>query len=371
MQVRHQLMSAVVLSASACAAFADPTFQGIGVAPGMLFSRVSAISADGSTVVGSSWRPGSVPPVYAGPVHLIRWRTGALEDLGDAGTLDCLEPAGVNFDGSVIAATGYSTSGGRPTAFRWTEPDGTQPLAVPGRASLGGPVSADGGRIVGSYSAGGAPPFGTYLWTLAQGATPLPAEVRNISDMSPDGSILVGHDSGQAFLWTQDGGIESMGPVPGGWTGSLPRAISDDTHVVIGVLERGVAPIDITPYRWMRGGGYELLAAGPADAHATALACSADGALVVGQMWLGAWTAVIWSADGSYRTVADYLGESGISTAGWVLTDANSISADGRTIAGNGHRIGGGEEGWVATIPAPGATALLGLGLLAVRRRRG
>lgn len=373
MRCSRGVLPAILLGAAAGTAWAHVGFQGIGIAPEMHNSYVAALSADGSTVVGWSQRPGTIPPVHAGPSHLIRWRAGVLHDLGDAPPLDQLEAVDVSADGNVISATGSSTAGGGPAAFRWAQAGGAaERIPVPGLLARGGPVSADGGSIVGHYSLDGYPPFGTYRWTASQGVTLLPDEVSNVSDMSPDGRILIGHRSGQAFLWTEEAGLESLGPVPGGWTGSRPRAISDDTRVVVGILERGVGIIEITPYRWTRAGGYELLTPGPGDSHSTALACSADGALVVGQMSLGgSWTAAIWLADGSYRTMADHLAGYGLDTSGWVLTGANNISADGRTFAGNGHRIDGPDEGWIATVPAPGTCALPALGLLTGRRRQG
>jgi hypothetical protein len=46
------------------------------------------------------------------------------------------------------------------------------------------------------------------------------------------------------------------------------------------------------------------------------------------------------------------------------------ISDDGLTIAGNGDNSYGNYEGWIVTIPEPATLLLLGLGSLALLRKR-
>ncbi len=58
-------------------------------------------------------------------------------------------------------------------------------------------------------------------------------------------------------------------------------------------------------------------------------------------------------------------------SAGWTLTTATAISADGLTIAGTGLNPDGFQEAWVAHVPEPASVALLPLaiGILALRSR--
>ena len=58
--------------------------------------------------------------------------------------------------------------------------------------------------------------------------------------------------------------------------------------------------------------------------------------------------------------------------SGWTLDAAFGISDDGFTIVGRGKNPSGQTEAWIAVIPEPSTSLLLGLGIagLAVLRRR-
>ena len=134
-----------------------PSFQGIGDLPGGEFQSYGfAVSADGSTVVGTSRS--------AFGDEAFRWtRAGGMQPLGGLESPNGLFNSGaygVSADGNVVV--GYSARGGslapNPRAFRWTPSAGMQSLGVlnhpdndgdPNVASHANDISADGTVIVG------------------------------------------------------------------------------------------------------------------------------------------------------------------------------------------------------------------------------
>jgi hypothetical protein len=83
---------------------------------------------------------------------------------------------------------------------------------------------------------------------------------------------------------------------------------------------------------------------------------SGDGSVVVGHCYLsgGAMQAFLWTAGGGMRGLADVLtSDYGMNLAGWQLTTAFTISADGRAIAGSGRFMGGPSQAYLAVLPAP------------------
>jgi hypothetical protein len=85
---------------------------------------------------------------------------------------------------------------------------------------------------------------------------------------------------------------------------------------------------------------------------------SADGAVVVGQgtTALGA-EAFVWEADTGMQRLADVLAGAGVDLAGWTLTSATGVSADGTTIVGTGLNAEGQVEAWRARLVDPPACA--------------
>jgi probable HAF family extracellular repeat protein len=109
--------------------------------------------------------------------------------------------------------------------------------------------------------------------------------------VSADGSVVVGLGSstpgGQAFRWTQTGGMIGLGDLPGGNFHSVANGVSDDGTVVVGSSNNflecgGVGPCRYRPgaFRWTQAGGMTLL--GTYGTIAGASDASADGSVVVG-----------------------------------------------------------------------------------------
>ena len=103
---------------------------------------------------------------------------------------------------------------------------------------------------------------------------------------------------------------------------------------------------------------------------------SFDGSVIVGESASAFGVeAFIWTPSTGMRALKDLLEtEYGLDLTGWTLTSARGISADGRTIVGEGINPLGFDEAWIATVPEPStlmltAVAMVGLAAYAARRR--
>jgi probable HAF family extracellular repeat protein len=250
-----------------------------GGANGVPHSYARAVSADGSLVacIGQSDN--------GDESFLYNVATGAMTPVGDlpGGTFGSYA-YGMSRDGTTIVGVSYSTPGQQ--AFRWTQ----------------------GGGIV---SLGFLPTLPTQsLFSSAEAA-------------NQDGSVIVGESSSQntggngyeAFRWTQAGGMQPLGDLPGAAFQSWAYAVSADGNIVVG---RGSVPGNCGPF-----------------------GCGSAG------------HAFIWDATNGMRDLQDVLTSHGVPLNGWVLTEARAISADGTVIVGNGTNPQGNFEGWIVTLGPP------------------
>lgn len=164
--------------------------------------------------------------------------------------------------------------------------------------------------------------------------------------------------------------MTGLGDLPGGLFSSQGRAASADGSVVVGWSTSASSADEA--FRWEAGVMTALgdLPGGHFSSHAFGV--SADGSVVVGQSVSASGSeAFIWEGDNGIRSLKNILvGDFGLDLAGWDLTGARGISADGLTIVGSGINPDGNPEGWIATIPEPCTLFLLALGTVALRRRR-
>ncbi|MGQ0552899.1 MAG: PEP-CTERM sorting domain-containing protein [Planctomycetota bacterium] len=163
------------------------------------------VSADGTVVVGSGGAPGSY-------FRAFRWTAaGGTQNLGTlaTGPFAASAATAVSADGSTVVGVYWeNAAGGYDRSFRWTAAGGMQDLgALPGGAeSRAESVSGDGSVIVGTAAMPSGPV--AYVWTAATGMVDLnellPALGVDISGwglrygigVSADGSTIVGN--GQA-----------------------------------------------------------------------------------------------------------------------------------------------------------------------------
>lgn len=233
---------------------------------------------DGGTVVGYSDAAGDVQ-------HAFRWTQAAgMVDLGTGGGGDSptSRALGVSADGSVIVGDSHFEDGffAVTKAARWTAA-GIQSLGQvqPFGSSTASAVTADGSVIVGqaaiSVTIGGA----------------------NVS-------------RGHAMRWTEAGGMQDLGVLPGDQA-SAATGVSDDGSIVVGIsaprpLSNLASPggrfdfgADTRAFYWTAATGMQdltqLLQAGGANAGVTMVAAngiSADG------VWIGG-AAVTPSTEGN------------------------------------------------------------------------
>ncbi len=331
-------------------------FLGLGDLSGGTFQSIAnAVSANGSVVVGMS--------NSASGGEAFRWTAaGGITGLGDLpGGVFASSASGVSADGLVVVGFGNNASSSLE-AFRWTSGGGMVALGdLAGGAfqSSAGGVSADGAVVVGSgVSASG---FEGFRWTAGTGMAGVGDLAggpffSSASAVSADGTVVVGQGQGftaagfefEAFRWTSSGGMIGLGDLPGGAATSIANRVSADGAVVVGQSSSASGQ---EAFRWTSDGG--MVGLGDLDGGgfaSNAFGVSADGSMVVGQATtsLGA-EAFLWDAGNGMRLLRDVLSPSvGATLDGWILTAAQAVSADGRTIVGTGKDPSNNTQAWLA-----------------------
>ena len=173
-------------------------------------SRGYGVSSDGAWVVGVS----SVNDVDH---HAFRWSSATgMQDLGSLPGRDWSQATAVSADGSVVV--GYSGTGSSRRAFVWTPAGGMQDLGtLGGDVSRATDVSDDGSVVVGvSQIADGT--YRAFRWTETTGMVQLyTGRVGLDPHISPDGSTIIvwgtADSSGSTFrnrIWTAETGVLNL-----------------------------------------------------------------------------------------------------------------------------------------------------------------
>jgi len=357
----------------------------------------SDVSADGSVVVGT----GFVNEAW-------RWENGAVVPLGFPDAATSSEVSGVSPDGRVIVGRADFD---RP--YRWENGrylELLDPFTGQGQSFA---ADQDGGTV--AFFERGPVSIFTQIWELT---------TRTQGDVGSAGSsglvdfaaqwfadqwngdyveIVAGAGAGQRRL------IEDTFFLSGAWQISIEtpwETIPDFTSAYeirrpevenLGTFGTSLAePRDITPdarvlaghvrefnddfqaFRLVFGQPEELLGdlpGGPVDSRSQAI--SADGNVIVGFAHVdgptsdGTQIAMIWEPENGMRDLKGVLEARGLDLAGWTLTTARDISADGITIVGDGINPLGNAEGWVARLPEPRSALAAGMALLTLIGLRG
>jgi uncharacterized membrane protein len=360
----------LVITAIACTAaplLGAPSFTPVGDASEPILFGYPALSADGSTVVGT----------IADTDQPFRWtRATGLVPLGIAGPPSGFYATAVSGDGSTVVG---QFGDGTYTHIRWTAAGGfdspLDPTSPENSLGIGTPtgISADGSVIVGlSYTAH----FEPFRWTASSGSTylgyvPGGAGAR-ANAVSADGSTVVGFaylpgDDIRAFRWTAATGLQLLPDLPSDDPDhdneSEALAASADGSVIV-----GNAGPEHHAVRWTAAGVEEL----STDFGSAAYGVSPDGTTIVGGGQIDG-SAFIWDPDHGYRDLQSLLANDlglGDQLAGWTLYEADGISADKATILGRGLNPDGKLESFVAVIPEPAVITFLAPVTVFVRSRR-
>jgi len=330
-----RLLGAVAVAA-ACTAASGQSIISTDVPAGTGWITPFTISGDGLSGTG-----------YASNAHSYRWTAaGGFTDLGIRAGTYATQARSMSHDGSVIVGQSYPLSG-RMYAFRWTAAGGLVDLgALPGGTfSYGHGVSSDGLVVVGQSSNGGTI-YRAYRWSAGV-MTALPLIAGSIGAgqawaTNADGSIVVGEDyvggtsSGyRGFRWTSATGTQTLNPLPG-HRSAKALCISANGAVIAGTS--CVVGIDYpVPVIWNTSGAITALSMPANMTEAQPSAISADGSVIGllarmnGDTRAGMWTAATGAVD-----LNAYLPTIGLDMTGWVLTRTYGVSADGRTIVGDG-----------------------------------
>lgn len=354
--------------AVAVPACAQPFFQGLGNLSNAPFpsSHANGISADGLVVVGGS----STSASFGTEAFWWTAQTGMV-GLGFLPGGDTSAAHATSFDGSIVVG---GANGPCNEAFRWTLSDpNTGQGDMVGLGDLsGGPCNAtafgvsDSGAVIVGLASPGSPPNEAFHWTDPLGAGAgmvglgsLPGGNKSWARaVSNDGLATVGFSTvgteTLAFRWTSGLGMTSLGDLPGGATYSASNAVSFDGIVVVGV---SASASGNEAFRWAltnspTGEGLMIgLGDLPGGSFGSeALAVSSDGPIVVGYSQTASGEqAFIWDETNGMRNLADVLVSSfGLDLTGWTLARAVGLSANGRTIVGQGVSPAGHNEAWIA-----------------------
>jgi probable HAF family extracellular repeat protein len=287
-----------------------------------------ALSGDRSTVAG--WARTAGPDTDVA----FRWRgPGTYQPLGLLPNYRQSYAEGVSGNGSVVVGRAVNTVAGVTQAFRWTEAGGMQGL----------------GFLPGS------------VYTEARG-------------ISRDGTTITGDSQdgagfGTAFVWRAGTGITALPSLPGTQFGDRAAAVNFDGSVVVGLSGPGRSQATL----W-RNGQPIGLGFPPGYRDSTALAVDDSGSVVLCQMSMttGGEVPSIWTLARGMEPLTDFFAANGISLpAGWSIVNCGAVSADGLSFGGTVRTGPTSAEGFIAVIPTPPASLLLGIGtLVAIRRNR-
>lgn len=298
--------------------------------------QVGGLNANGSVLTAAGWSLASWSP------QAVKWTSAAGVSRVESATPLNSGAAAVSADGTVIAGWRFDPDGratcwingsrSNVTSFRNSEIKGLDRngATAVGRNPANGKSSYYG--VAAKWALPGGTP--TSLGDLTGGATQAEATA-----ISADGSTIVGWGTGSttgvtAFRAAGGAAMTSLGDLTGGRVFSEALAVSADGSVVVG---RSESTNGLEAFRWTSAGMAALgdLPGGPFQSTATGV--SGDGQIVVG---IGASEAdnevFVWDAARGMRSLASLCSAAGLPVSGYRFTYCRPvISEDGDSIAGD------------------------------------
>lgn len=323
-------------------------------------SSAHAISADGSTVVGSG-------SSGLGFEAFIWTKESGMTGLGYLTGGTSSNASGVSGNGTFIAGSSRtSASPSENTATRWESSGGILNLGG-GNQTFARDLSDDGTVVVGFGN-------GSFRWSSTSGMAFIGPSSTKAWAVSGNGLTVVGDGllgaGSEAYLWTEQGGLVGLGDLPGGTFWSAAYGVSTNGATIVGESESafGNEAFIWTASAGMVGLGDLAGGAFSSEAHDI----SGDGSVVVGNGTTANGTeAFIWDSVNGMRTIREALGDNGSLMDGWTNTVAFGIADDGRSVVGYGTNPNGIQEAWYAVIPEPSIAAMIllsGFGFLLRKR---
>ena len=240
-------------------------------------SSAYAVSADGLVIVGNSDITGD------SAAHAFKYTGSTMTDLGTLGGSNSYAYA-VSANGSVIVGYSYLSGDSVSHAFKYTGSTMTDLGTLGGTNSSASAVSADGSVIVGQSNLTGDSAYHAFKYT---GSTmtdlgTLGGTNSSASAVSADGSVIVGYSYlsgdavGHAFKYTGST-MTDLGTLGGTW--GVANAVSANGSVIVGYSN--LAGDSVThAFKYTGSTMTDLGTLGGADSFATAV--SADGKVIVG-----------------------------------------------------------------------------------------
>lgn len=339
---------------------------------------IPAVSGDGTHVLAEGSNGLASWVVSAGNIITL---SGGENALG-------ISLADINRDGSTVAGT-VSHRHGSNAAFWRNGVLTVLPTLMADRTSdyydRAYGISGDGHTVVGtSFFGVDANYEHAVRWVDGGAAQDLHSSAYESSHAiaaSYDGSVIAGHGSslnqryGEAFIWTASGGMQGLGSLrPNGtYSSSAATDISADGKVIVGYSNVDPDRYQMQAFRWTQASGMVELPHGSDVIGSRASSVNGDGSVIVGtadvavpesmDARMSARTvatkevAFYWSATTGSQSLAQWLADNGVAVGATELTQALSVSDDGKTVVGYG-RINTVWTGFVARVKAP-TTGLL------------
>ncbi len=349
-------LGAAVLTLASSAARAA-SFGGLGfLQEGSFQTIVRGISPDGSFAVGFGDGPNSGTEAFL-------WTRGQ-----GIGPIPPLVLGATSTDARAISANGVIVGQANSQAFRGQSGLGDLPGGQ--FISIAHDVSADGSVVAGAgNSAAGRE---ASRWTASEGMVGLgvlPGRpgVSEAFAVSADGSTIVGvsgilgtnRPNHEAFRWTESTGMVGLGSLPTTLNHSVANDVSFDGSVIVGTSGVGSGT---EAFRWTESEGMIGLGFLPGVGQSRATTMTPDGSIVLGQGSSFGGDLFIWDSANGMRSLVDVLTDDfDLDLTGWNLRTVVDISADGRSIVGNGINPDGVREAWIAQLDdvpgtVPGST---------------